>query len=441
MKTIRTILLVLCLLSLTVSLVVAQSGINITITDLGMLEGIDSHALAINDLGQVAGYFGEILSDEAHVFLWTAESGMTDLGTLGDDILGVPHDINDLSQIVGKSATSATDDGTTHAFLWTEETGMIDIGSLGGHFYSSAFGINNLGQVVGSSDTSDTFLGPRHAFLWTAETGMTDLGTLGGKNSFAADINDQGQVVGSSYLAEGEPQIHAFLWTAETGMTDLGTLGGSDSWAEGINNLGQVVGYSDTADGSSHAFLWTAETGMTDLGTLGGYGSFALEINDLGQVVGYSGVSSAPDRGFLWTAKTGMLDLGSLEDHSFSFAHDINNFGQIVGNSYVENNEVSHATLWTIASASPEDQAQVLVDQVNGFVAAGKLNDGQGNALTTKMNNVLTLLAKNKPKVACNSLNAFTNQVQSFVDEGVLYASDGQLLIQAADAIKGEVCS
>jgi probable HAF family extracellular repeat protein len=42
---------------------------------------------------------------------------------------------------------------------------------------------------------------------------------------------------------------------AERG-TDLGTLGGIYSAAAGINDQGQVVGYSLLANSTSHAFLW-----------------------------------------------------------------------------------------------------------------------------------------------------------------------------------------
>ncbi len=82
----------------------------------------------------------------------------------------------------------------------------------------------------------------------------TDLGTLGGTSSQAFGINDHGQVVGQSRLANG--QLRAFLWE-DGAMTDLGTLGGTFSLARGINDLGQVVGRSTLANGESRATLWS----------------------------------------------------------------------------------------------------------------------------------------------------------------------------------------
>jgi hypothetical protein len=52
---------------------------------------------------------------------------------------------------------------------------------------------------------------------------------------------------------------------------------------------------------------------------------------------------------------------------------------------------------------------------------------------------VIENLNKDKPNVALNNLNAFVNQVYSFIDEGVLTSEEGQSLIDAAEAIRYQI--
>jgi len=85
----------------------------------------------------------------------------------------------------------------------------------------------------------------------------------------AHDINDAGQVVRTS-LTSNEMVHHAFITGADgEGMINLDTLGGAESWAAGINDSGQVVGSSETAGGKQHAFIAGPNgEGMVDLNSL-----------------------------------------------------------------------------------------------------------------------------------------------------------------------------
>jgi len=66
---------------------------------------------------------------------------------------------------------------------------------------------------------------------------VTDLGSLGGKGVRGYDINDAGQVTGSSSTMNNA-SLHAFLYSDGI-MVDLGT-GNQHSSGYSINNVGQA---------------------------------------------------------------------------------------------------------------------------------------------------------------------------------------------------------
>jgi len=328
MKTVHSIMLVLCLLALSTGAVYAQGGYEIVLTDLGTLGGSFTSSKAINDAGTVVG-FSATSTGGRHAFVWHRNDGMIDLGTFDPAFAYCwATAINQRDQVIGSCGMRHFVRPPAHAFLW-EKGVMIDLGTLGGDL-SIPSAINERSQVVGHSTTTT---GQNHAFLW--ENGvMIDLGTLGGYSSNAIAINNQGQVVGTSTTSTGES--HAFLWEGGL-MTDLGTLGGYISYVADINERGQVIGDSIDALGNHHAFLWEKGS-MMDLGTLGGPTSYASAINEHGQIVGVSEIDYNEQHAFLWE-NGDMVDLGVLSYSPcpicrvHSDASDINDSGQIVGTS------------------------------------------------------------------------------------------------------------
>jgi len=259
---------------------------------------------------------------------------VTDLGPFG----AFPIAINDSGQVAMSPPAQLVplDPLNTHATLYSNGS-TIDFGTLGGPT-SAAYDVNNAGQIAGSSELAD---GSTHAVIGSNGT-LTDIsGPLGGP-SIAYGINNLGQVVGHGFL--NGSSFHAFLYSAGV-AEDLGTLGGTESSAQAINDAGTVTGYAYLAGNKTfHAFQY-ANGIMTDLGTLGGPTSTGFAINSSGQIVGSADTPQVNSAGinlqhaFVYSNNV-LTDLGTLGG-SNSDAYGINDAGDIVGSSRISNNSLA----------------------------------------------------------------------------------------------------
>lgn len=188
-------------------------------TALGLAGGEWSRAQAINENGVIVGNY---LKSFAEFSRAVTHGVIYDHGTIhriepsgfGTDGVPLVNDINDSEQV---AATSAFDwDHTSNwvGIIYDRLNGQRSIGRINGNS-SNANGINNHGVIVGAADTAvqhetipDTF----HVQAMKWEDGvLTHLGTLGGVSSFADEINDNGDIVGTSQIEAGDN--HATLWT------------------------------------------------------------------------------------------------------------------------------------------------------------------------------------------------------------------------------------
>ncbi|HEX7025617.1 MAG TPA: HAF repeat-containing protein [Gammaproteobacteria bacterium] len=300
-----------------------------SVTDLGTL-GADgtTQAFGINEAGQVVGY-STTASLKYHAFLW--DNGvMTDLGTLPTGSTSQALDLNNSGQVVGFAFDgSAAGGARNHASLWNNGV-ITDLFPAPAHSVANA--VNDAGQVVGQHKLNRPFIWQNGEFV--------ELGGFGGKNTwgYALDINNAGQVVGSSPVNNGSDGLaqRAFLWEGGV-MTDLGALPGlPDSRAHAINELGQVVGFSsffdpDTTDETFESFLWQGGV-MIDLGVPGDLNR-AHDINDAGQIVGWSSKGAYIYEDGVVTNLNTLIPAGS--GVNLTEATAINNAGQIVVNGRV----------------------------------------------------------------------------------------------------------
>jgi len=215
----------------------------------------------------------------------------------------------------------------------------VDLGTLGGAT-SYGYDLNDQGQVAGSSRVPS---GEEYAILWEVETEMTSLGLTGGR-TLGLGINNHGQIGGTSYLNASWGR--AFHWDAEGGIEELWSPSCPQSLGMDINLSGQVTGYCRPTSGYFWGFLWDPEEGLVDIGAFGISHTYVYAMNDAGQVAGFGSLGPGIGlRGFRWDPVDGMTTLETLGNSSRGLAFGINNTGQVVGQSSTVDGE-THAVLW-----------------------------------------------------------------------------------------------
>ncbi len=266
--------------------------------------GLNSRGFGISSTNMVVGdaFFGPAMEPRSHATMFSGGVAK-DLGVLKGQVYSRANGANAIGQVVGFSG-STRDSSESRAFVWTYQTGMKDIGTLGGP-YAHANAINEAGFITGTAQTWAMFV-TTHAFLYqAAATGgkMQDLGVLGGLSSYGMAINGYNHVVGYSTLQGNSERTHAFLHDGKR-MIDLGTLGakGTDSdvsVALGVNKLDQVVGYSYLPTVGEMplqqvAFLWSRD----------GYGG--------GKMVNLNKLLNATGKNYLLISATAINDNGQI---------------------------------------------------------------------------------------------------------------------------------
>ena len=208
------------------------------------------------------------------------------------------------------------DESLRQSYLCGEMTGLL---YLGDDFIATD--MNELGEVVGYAWTTNK----EAAYYYGGA--LTLLPTIWGAPSQAYAINNLGQIVGGD-------KCHAIYW--EPGLygytcTDIGALDTYEwdgySCAMDINDYGQVVGTSTALDGIDHAFLWKEDAPPIAW--------FELNVDVVtadGMTVSFNASSSGdPD--------------GSIVSYSWDFGDGTTATGVLVTHTYANPNGVYNATL------------------------------------------------------------------------------------------------
>lgn len=327
------------------------------VIDLGPMPQNQSIGKGINRCGQVAGFYAPERQAPPNTAFLYSDGKTLSLGDLPGGGESAALAVNDLGQVAGVAQTA---DGYDHAFVYSQGV-MKDLGTFAGGSVSEGDGINDSGQVSGDGDLAD---GLFHAFLYT-DGAFTDLGTLpGGSESIGGGINRHGHVTGYSYTGAVGGPFHAFLYR-DGQMQDLGTLPGTTlSLGSGINDFDEITGSSGDADGSTTAILYR-DGKMINLGTLPGEGSsLGIGINNHGDVVGAVDATDNPfyvgSYAFIYSHGK-MQNLNDLIPSNSGWllqsGASINDRGQIAGTGLV-NTYFTHAFLLTPVVEKPDANQQ-----------------------------------------------------------------------------------
>lgn len=167
---------------------------------------------ALNDAGLIAGR-SSTPSGNVHGFAWTRSGGMVDIDTLGS-FDSFPVAVGPRGEVAGNRTPSIASP-EFRPFLWTAATGMVDLGIADGisaRMTAMTACLQMSGNVLYAGDR-------QRGYWWTRATGIRTIGTLGGTSSRAFDINAGGQIVGWAH--DKTDSLRAFVWSKGKGMLDL----------------------------------------------------------------------------------------------------------------------------------------------------------------------------------------------------------------------------
>jgi len=142
--------------------------------------------------------------------------------------------------------------------------------------------------------------------------------------------------------------------------------------------------------------------------------------------------------GGIWTEQAKLTASDAVAGDQFGGAVTVSGGTAVVGARLDDDagSQSGSAYVFELVPPTPQEAADDLIDDIQDLIDAGTLNGGQGNALISKLQNIIDKLNNGKTKAACNQLGAFINQVTDFINGGTLTSADGQPLIDAAQAIK-----
>lgn len=258
---------------------------------LGTLGGGSSRAFDINDAGVVVGESTDA-NEITRAFRWTRESGMQPLAHPEDAFFSTALAVNETGQIIG----TLDDKRGSHTVLW-QDGELIFLQRMPGAGHVQPLSVNRRGDVVGQvgvgleddPSVSLAFYFPR-AVAARSLSEFRLVTALSGSSAVA--INEEG--VAAGYIMTESSRVRAFRYHPQRGLEMLDDRGALFSSAADINEQGWVVGslipsyaadegaylwrngrsydLNEVADRDGGAWWFVQASGVNKRGAMAGYG-------------------------------------------------------------------------------------------------------------------------------------------------------------------------
>ena len=298
--------------------------------------GVNSTAHDVNDVGVVVGVVG------GRAALWAIDAGFRASGPFelelpggGDAGPSEAMGLNDLGQVVGSLVGD-----TLRPFIWTEAGGLRELPLPSGAEGGVAYDINEAGQIVGSTSADPTFANAEEGrvALWTVDgdgavLDVMDIGVLDGTGARGHAINEAGQIAGIVWYGGGTTQS-SFVWHPVADLEKLPLQAES----LGMNNRGAVVGSFE-----DQAAMWRGG----ELEAVGPARSVARAINDDRLIVGEAAIGGLAGSRAGFAILFGQLHvLETLSAVEYALPRAVNGDGIIVGDLFTAGPDGSEAAFW-----------------------------------------------------------------------------------------------